>query len=397
MRERPARAGGTPVRTSFLPFFRPTLGPEEEAAVVDVLRSGWLTTGPRTRAFEEAFAAFVGARHAVGVASCTAGLHLVLRGFGIGPGDEVVTSPMTFPATANAVLHAGATPVLADVLPGQLTLDPEAVRAALTPRTRAVLAVHYAGWPCEMDGLRALARSAGLLLLEDAAHALGARYRGRAAGQLGDAASFSFYANKNLTTGEGGMVTTDHDAVASQVRVERLHGIDVEASRRAGPGYVHWEATSPGWKANLTDLQAALGAVQLARLPALNARRRELDRRYRRALAEWDAVELVNGPEGAETAAHLFPILLRREALTLDRDGLLAALDAEGIGVGVHFRALPLHAHFRKTLGTPPEAVPVATDASERLLSLPLYPSLTDAEQDDVLVALARILRHYAR
>ncbi len=395
--DRPAAAGGTPVRAEPLPFFRPSVGSAEERAVVEVLRSGWLTTGPRTAAFEAAFAEAVGVPHAVGVSSCTAGLHLLLRALGIGPGDEVVTSPMTFPATANAVLQAGAAPVFADVLPGRLTLDPLAAKAAVTARTRALLGVHYAGWPCEMEALRRVADDAGLVLIEDAAHGLGATYAGRPVGSLGDAAAFSFYPNKNMTTAEGGMVTTARDDLAERVRLSCMHGLDLDASQRESHRYAHWESVALGWKANLNDLQAALGLVQLRRLPDLLARRRRLDARYREALADWPAVEVVGGPEVAENAAHLFPILIRPEALSLDRDGLLVALGAENIGVGVHFRALPLHAHFRRTVPTPPEAVPVALDASERLLSLPLHPALEDADQDDVLAALGRILRFYAR
>jgi dTDP-4-amino-4,6-dideoxygalactose transaminase len=392
---RPAIEGGAPVRREFLPFARPAIGPEEEAAVVAVLRSGWLGTGPRTEAFERAFAAAVGAAHGVGVSSCTAGLHLALRALGVGPGDEVITSPMTFPATANAALHAGATPVLADVLPGLLTLDPEAVRAAIGPRTRAIVAVQYAGWPCAMRELGEVARRSGLALVEDAAHALGATYEGRPAGSLGDVGVFSFYATKNITTGEGGMVTTDRSEILPRLRRERLHGIDLDASRRLDAGYEHWEAVSLGWKYNLTDLAAAIGLAQLAKLPRFLAERRALDARYRELLAGLP-VDPVRGPEGAETAAHLFPVLLRPGALRVGRDRVLKALLAENVGAGVHFRALSLHRHFRRALGVDPARHPVAVDASERLLSLPLYPGMSEADQDDVVAAMERIVRFYS-
>lgn len=393
--DRPALLGGVPVRSEFLPFARVFVGEEEERAVLEVLRSGWIATGPRVEAFERAFAEAIGARCAIGVNSCTAGLHLALRAFDVGPGDEVVTSPMTFPGTANAILHAGATPVFADVLPGRLTLDPEAVKAAVTPRTRAVIAVHIAGWPCEMDELHAVATSARLALIEDAAHALGTTYRGVSAGCLGDAAAFSFYATKNITSGEGGMVTTDREDVVPQVRRERLHGIDVDASRRAGPEYRHWEAVSIGWKYNLTDLAAALGLAQLARLPEILRARRALDARYRALLGAIPGIDPLEGPSGSETAAHLFPVLIEPGALRIDRDEVLRALLAENIGVGIHFRALPLHRHFRETVGTAPEEVPVATDASSRTFSLPLFNGLTEAEQDDVVEALARVVSYY--
>lgn len=394
---RPALEGGTPVRDALLPFFRPAIGREEEEAVIAVLRSGWLTTGPVCDRFEAAFRKQVDERHAISVSSCTAGLHLILHAAGIGPGDEVVTSPMTFPATANAVLHAGATPVFADVLPRQLTLDPEAVRAAIGPRTRAIIAVQLAGWPCEMDALRSLADAHGLLLVEDAAHAIGTSYRGRAAGTLGDAASFSFYANKNVTTCEGGMVTTARDEWASRIRIARMHGIDVDASRRNGLSYRHWEAVALGWKYNLTDLQAAIGLAQLAKMPAAQARRLALDARYRAALRSLPGAAPLEGPDGGETAAHIFPVLLDLTCLRIDRDTVLRALLAENIGVGVHYRALPLHRFFRETLPQRPEDLPVATDASHRTLSLPLFLDLTAAEQDQVIEALTRILHFYAR
>ncbi len=394
---RPALEGGAPVRDTLLPFFRPSLGREEEEAVIAVLRSGWLATGPVCDRFEAAFGAQINARHAISVASCTAGLHLILHAAGIGAGDEVVTSPMTFPATANAVLHAGATPVFADVLPRQLTLDPAAVRAAIGPRTRAIIAVQLAGWPCEMDALRAIADAHGLLLIEDAAHAIGTFYRGRAAGTLGDAASFSFYPNKNITTCEGGMVTTARDDWASRIRVARLHGVDLDASRRDGLEYRHWEAVALGWKYNLNDVQAAIGLAQLARLPAAQTSRLALDARYRVALRALPGVAPLEGPDGGETAAHIFPVLLDLERIRIDRDTVLRALLTENIGVGVHYRALPLHRFFRETLPQRPEDLPVATDASHRTLSLPLFPGLTDAEQDHVIEALARILTFYAR
>lgn len=393
---RPAAAGGTPIRDTLLPFFRPDLGREEEEAVLAVLRSGWLTTGPNCERFEAAFQKLVDARHAIATSSCTTGLHLILHAAGVGSGDEVIVPAMTFPATANAVLHAGARPVLVDVLPRLLTIDPAAVRAAVGPHTRAIIAVHLAGWPAEMDALRAIAGERGLVLVEDAAHAIGTRYRGRAAGTLGDAASFSFYANKNLTTCEGGMVTTANDAWARCIRVARMHGIDVDATRRDGLGYRHWEAVALGWKYNLNDMQAALGLAQLPKLPAWQARRSALDRRYRAALAAVPHVEPFAGPEGGETAAHIFPVLLDLERIRIDRDGVLQALLAERIGVGVHYRALPLHRFFRDDLGWRPEAFPVAIDASHRTLTLPLFPTLLDEEVDQVVAALDRILRYYA-
>lgn len=393
---RPALAGGRPIRSRLLPFARPELGPEEERAVIEVLRSGWLGTGPRVSEFEAAFAARVGVAHAVATTSWTAGMHLLLRAFGIGPGDEVVVPAITFPATMNAVLHAGARPVLADVHPERLTLDPKSAAAAITSRTRALLPVHLYGWPCAMDAMRALTEQYGLALLEDAAQAAGATYQGRSAGSLGDAASFSFYVTKNLTTGEGGMITTDRGDLVERLRTERLHGVDLDASQRSGLAYAHWEAVSLGWKYNMGDLAAAIGLAQLAKLPRFVERRRALDARYRRLLAQTPVFTPVVGPSDAETAAHLFPVLIRPDALRIDRDTLLKALLAENVGVGVHFRALPLHRHVRDTLGVGPETVPVASAASERLFSLPLHTLMSDDDQDDVVEALFRIARYYA-
>ncbi|MCC6641824.1 MAG: DegT/DnrJ/EryC1/StrS family aminotransferase [Deltaproteobacteria bacterium] len=393
---RPALEGGTPIRSQLLSFARPELGREEEEAVIEVLRTGWLGTGPRVAEFERAFAARVGTAHAVATTSWTAGMHLLLRAFDIGPGAEVITTAITFPATMNAVLHAGARPVLADVDPERLTLDPKCAAAAITPRTRAILPVHLYGWPCAMDDFRALAERYGLVLLEDAAQAAGATYRGRAAGSLGDAASFSLYVTKNITTGEGGMITTDRGDLVGRLRIERLHGVDLDASKRSGHAYAHWEAVSLGWKYNMGDLAAAIGLAQLAKLPRFLERRRALDARYRRLLAQIPALAPVSGPHDAETAAHLFPVLIRPGALRIDRDMLLKALLAENVGVGVHFRALPFHRHVRDTLGIGPEVVPVASDTSARLFSLPLHTLMSDDDQDDVVEALMRIARYYA-
>lgn len=394
--DRPAVAGGTPIRTQPLAFARPEIGAEEETAVLEVLRSGWLGTGPRAAELERRFADLVGTRCAVATNSWTAGMHLLLRALGVGPGDEVVVPAVTFPPTLNAVLHAGAVPVIADVSPTRLSFDAAAADAVCTARTRALLPVHLYGWPCDMDAVGALARRRGLLVLEDAAQGVGARYRGRHVGSLGDGGVFSLYVTKNVTAVEGGMITTDRAELAPRLRTERLHGIDLDASRRDGRDFAHWEAVSPGWKYNLTDLSAAIGLAQLARLPSVLARRRALDARYRAGLAALPAFAPVEGPEGGENGAHLFPVLLRPGALRIERDEVLRALLAEGIGVGVHFRALPFHRHVREVLGIAPEDVPVASDASSRLLSLPLHTGMGERDVDDVLAALARIARFFA-
>ena len=394
--DRPALEGGAPVRDEMLAFGRAELGPEEEQAVVEVLRSGWLATGPRTARFERAFAAMVGTDHAVATNSWTAGMHLLLRAHGVGPGDEVVIPAITFPATFNAVLHAGARPVLADVVPGRLTVDPRAVEAAITSRTRAIVPVHLYGWPCDMDGVLAVAEPRGLAVLEDAAHGIGTTLHGRPAGSLAHGACFSLYVTKNVTSVEGGMVTTDRGDLVERMRTERLHGIDVDASRRDGASYAHWESVSIGWKYNLSDLASAIGLAQLEKLPRFLERRRALDARYREGLRGSPAFEAVTGPPGAGNGAHLFPVTMRPGALRIDRDTVLRALLAEKVGVGVHFRALPLHRHVQETLGATRASAPVACEASERLLSLPLHTLMSERDADDVLAALARIARFYA-
>jgi dTDP-4-amino-4,6-dideoxygalactose transaminase len=394
--ERPALAGGTPVRSELLAFASAEIGAEEEAAVLAVLRSGWLATGPRTAELERGFAQLVGTRFALATNSWTAGMHLLLRAMGVGPGDEVVVPAITFPPTLNAVLHAGARPVVADVLPEQLTLDAKSAESVCTSRTRALLPVHLYGWPCDMDPLWELAQRRHLLVLEDAAQGVGSRYRGRPVGSLGDGAVFSLYVTKNVMAIEGGMITTDREDLVERMRIERLHGIDVDASRRDGAEYVHWEAVSEGWKYNLNDVSAAIGVAQIAKLPRFLAQRRALDARYRSGLAAIPAFVPVAGPEGGENAVHLFPVLLAPGALRIERAEVLRALLAEGIGVGVHFRALPFHRHVRATLGIAPEDVPVASEASQRLLSLPMHTRMTERDVDNVLAALARIARYYA-
>ena len=382
------------MRAALLPFARVVIDEQAEQAAVSVLRSGWISQGPVTQCFESRMAAYVGAPHAIAVSSCTAGLHLLLRAAGVGAGDEVIVPAMTFPATANAVLHAGARPVIADVEASSLSLDAASVAERITARTRAILAVHFAGMPCDMAALGDLARSRGIVILEDAAHAMGASLGGKRAGCLGDGAAFSFYATKNLTTGDGGMVTTHDEEWAARMRIERLHGIDVDASQRSGSTYTHWEAVALGFKYNMTDIEAALGLAQLDHIDAMLECRRQLDRRYRDALASCDALELLAEREGAIGSAHLFVVRIVPGALRIDRDQMLRALLAENIAIGVHFRALPAHRFFREQGMTAADA-PVAMEASERVFSLPLDGALTEHEQDDVIAALLRIVAYY--
>jgi dTDP-4-amino-4,6-dideoxygalactose transaminase len=394
----PALEGGAPVRDAFLPFARPDLGDAERDEVLAVLESGWLTTGPRAHELEAGLVAFTGSPHAVAVSSCTAALHLALVALDLRPGDEVITTPLTFAGTVNAILHAGGTPVLADVEEDTLNLDPARAAEAITSRTRALLPVHYGGHPAGMDALLDLARKHDLAVVEDAAHAAGARYRGRAAGTLGTAGCFSFYATKNLTTGEGGALLTADEELARRVRVLSLHGLSRDAWKRyTASGSWSYAVEEAGFKYNLSDLHAAIGIHQLRRLPAMNERRRALAALYERAFAADPALRLPVERNEVDSAWHLYPLRLERERLRVDRDRFLEALRAENIGASVHF--IPIHHHpfYRDRLGLEPGAFPVAEDAYSRLVSLPLFSALTDREAEDVIAAVRKLSTAYAR
>lgn len=383
-----------PVVRRGVPFYRPDLGEEEIRAVVDTLRSGWVTIGPRTHEFEQAFAQYVGARHAVAVNSCTAALHLALDVLGLQPGDEVITSTMTFTATGATIVHAGARPVLADCLPDTFNIDPADVARKLSPRTRAIVAVHFAGHPAPMDEILSLAREHGLVVIEDAAHALPAAHRGRMVGTMGDITAFSFYATKNLCTGEGGMLTTANAEWAERLRVRRLHGMNRDAWRRyTSEGSWRYDVLYPGYKYNMTDIAASLGLVQLKRLPGFHRRRKDLASLYSQLLSDMEEIELPESSEDVEHAWHLYVIRLRSEMLRIHRDELIELLKAEGIGTQVHFIPLHLHSYYRSTFQLRPEDYPVATAAAERILSLPFYTLLSDEDVAYVADRLRRILR----
>ena len=393
----PAPTPDSPLPTP-LPYNRPDLTEDEIAEVVDTLRSGWLTTGPKTRRFEAAFAAYTGAAHALAVNSATAALHLALVAAGVGPGDEVITTPLTFAACANVIVQQGATPVLADICADDLNIDPVQVERRLTPRTRALMAVHYGGQPCRMDELLDLCRQRNLFLIEDAAHASGAAYKGRPIGSLGDATAFSFYATKNLTTGEGGMLTTNRADVEERARIMTLHGMDRDAWRRYDRGGSwFYEVVAPGYKYNMSDIQAALGLVQLRRLDAMNARRTALAERLSAALAGWEAVELPTSRPEARHVWHLYAIRLRLEMLTIDRARFIEELTALGIGVSVHFIPIHHHPYYREGFGFRPADFPITEDSYARLLSLPLYPGMTDADSDRVAEAVIDVARRFRR
>lgn len=379
----------------FLPFARPDIGAAEIAAVTEALRSGWVTTGPRTRAFEEAFSAYLGGSvECVAVNSATAGLHLALEALGIGPGDEVIVPTLTFTATAEVVRYLGADPVLVDVDPVTLNLDPQAVHAAITPRTKAIMPVHYAGLACAMEAITDIARTHGLRVVEDAAHALPTTHGGRLVGRLdSDIAVFSFYANKTITTGEGGMAVTANPELVARMRVMRLHGMSRDAFDRFTARTPAWyyEVIAPGFKYNMTDVAAAMGIEQLARLPSFLSRREHLAARYHKALVRLPLVLPADARPGDTHAWHLYVVRLSSPALH-DRDAIIQALADRGIGTSVHYVPLHRHPYWRDRYQLTPSMFPHADAAYQRMISLPLYTLMSDADQDRVIAALHDIL-----
>jgi len=384
--------------TNFLPFHVPFIEQEEIDAVVSVLKSGWITTGPRVKAFEEAFARYLDVRHAVAVSSCTAGLHLALEAIGLREGDEVLLPTMTFTATAEVVAYFKATPVLVDCEPNYFNLDVRDAAGKVTARTKAVIPVHFAGHPCDMEAIAALAEAHHLRVIEDAAHALPAKYRGRFVGTLSPLTAFSFYATKTITTAEGGMVTTDDDALASRIQMMRLHGMSQDAWKRySAEGSWRYEVLEAGYKYNLTDIQAALGLVQLAKCDAMWRRRAAIAERYNQALAPLDAYRLPQVAADVQHAWHLYVILIEPGVLKIHRDQVIEELCQRGIGTAVHFIPLHLHPYYQRVWGYRSGQFPVAEEYFDRCVSLPIYPSMRDQDAARVIEALHDIARKFQR
>ena len=384
-------------RSEFLPFSPPAIEEDDIEEVVAALRSGWITTGPRVKAFETQFRDYLGAHAALALNSCTAGLHTALVASGIGPGDEVVTTTMTFAASVNVIEHVGARPVLVDVDPLTLNLDPEAVAAAVTPRTKAVLPVHYAGHPADMDPIEDIARAHRLAIIEDAAHALPARYKGRLIGSGPNPTAFSFYATKNLTTAEGGMLTGPPELLA-RARIVSLHGMSGDAYRRYEKGGSwHYDIVLPGFKYNMTDLQAAIGLRQLAKLERFQRRRREVVGMYDAAFAAEQALELPVELPHVEHAWHLYVIRLRPGTLRIDRAQFVRELASRNIGTSVHFIPIHLHPYYRDRYSLTPSSFPTAVAEFERMVSLPLHPLLDDRAVTDVIEAVLDVVGTFAR
>jgi perosamine synthetase len=386
--------GGAPVREKLLPYGRQSLDDSDINAVIEVLKSDWLTTGPKVGEFEERFAAWVGARHAVSFSSGTAALHGTAFAAGLGPGDEAITTPMTFCATANCVLYQGATPVFADVSPDTLNLDPQKVSEKLSSHTKAIIAVDYAGHPAELDELGELSKQNRAMLIEDASHALGAEYHGKRVGGIADMTVFSFHPVKHLTTGEGGMVTTNNARLAETLRRFRNHGISSEARARQEAGQWFYEMVLLGFNYRLTDIACALGLSQLEKLSANLARRREIARQYSTAFRDLPAIVTPAVRDDVNPAWHLYPIRLNLATLTAGRAEIFRALRGENLGVNVHY--VPVHQHpFYRNRFSSRESYPVADDAYERLISLPMFHSMTAQDVEDVIHAVRKVIGHF--
>ena len=389
--------GGAPVRTTLLPYGRQSLEEADLQAVMDVLRSDWLTTGPKVGEFEERLAAWLGVKYAVSFSSGTAALHGAAFAAGLKAGDEAITTPLTFCATANCVLYRDATPVFADVSVDTLNLDPREVAKKISPHTKAIIAVDYAGHPADLAALRELAAEHGLVFVEDACHALGAEYFGKRVGGIADLTAFSFHPVKHLTTGEGGMVTTDDARLAETLRRFRNHGISSEARQRHESGQWFYEMVLLGFNYRLTDIACALGISQLSRMEANLARRREIAARYARAFREIPAVLAPMVRDGVVPAWHLYPIRLRLEALSAGRAEIFRALRAENLGVNVHYIPVHQHPYYRERFGYKGGEYPVVEDAYQRLISLPMFHAMTDRDVEDVIAAVNKVCEAYAR
>jgi dTDP-4-amino-4,6-dideoxygalactose transaminase len=384
-----------PIRPAdrFLVFGSPVIEEAEIAEVVASLRSGWLGTGPKVHRFEEDFRRYQHAQHAVAVSSCTAALHLSLLASGLRPGDEVITTPLTFCATVNAIIHAGATPVLADVDPNTMNIDPDRVQEKITPRTRALIPVHFAGRPCPMDRLMEIAGRFRLQVIEDCAHAIETRYRGRPAGTFGEFGCFSFYVTKNVITGEGGMVLVKNETAAARIMTLALHGMSRDAWKRfSDEGYKHYFVLEAGFKYNMMDLQAAIGIHQLQRVEPYWRRRQQIWRRYDEAFAALPVVRPAPPEPETRHALHLYTLLIDEARTGVKRDDFLEAMTRQNVGVGVHYLSIPEHPFYRERFGWKPDDTPHATRIGRQTVSLPLSAKLSDEDVNDVIAAVHRCL-----
>ncbi len=390
--------GGVPIRSDFLLFGKPKISDDEINEVVDSLKSGWLSTGPKVAQFENAFKKYIGCKHALALNSCTAGLHLSMIVAGIGNGDEVITSPMTFAASGNTIIHTGATPVFVDVDKNTMNIDPQQIEQKISSNTKAILPVHLVGRPCDMDAILAIAERHNLIVIEDAAHAIEAVYKGKKVGNIGDLTCFSFYVTKNIITGEGGIVTTNNPEWAEKIQIYGLHGMSKGAWKRySDEGFKHYQIVYPGFKYNMMDLQAAIGVHQLKHVEKYLERREQICEKYHKAFVDLP-VFLPAAPEKDTVhARHLYTLLLDVDNLKTDRDTIQNALYKENIGTGIHFISLHLHKYYCDTFGYKMGDFPNAEFISERTLSLPLSARLTDQDVEDVINAVIKVVNYYKK
>ncbi len=385
-----------PVRDRFLPFHQPSIDGEEIQEVVDTLKSGWITTGPKTKLFEKKFQEYIGCKHAIAVSSCTAGLHLALVAAGVGQGDEVITTPYTFATTGEVIIQIGAKPVFVDIEEDGFNIDVTKIPEAITPETKAIIPVHFAGEPCDMDEIMKIAQENNLFVIEDAAHAVGAEYKGKKIGNIGDVTVFSFYATKNLTTGEGGMVTTNNDELAEKIRLLSLHGISKDAWKRyTAEGSWYYEILYAGYKYNMTDIQASLGIHQLNKLEKFLSIRQKYAQRYSSAFADISEIKTPPVNHHVRHAWHLYVIRLNSASLSIDRKQFIEALKAENIGSSVHFIPLHLHPYYKKKYGYKQGDYPNSEQVYSRVISLPLFPKMADADLEDVIKAVKKVVSMY--
>jgi perosamine synthetase len=391
--------------SGFLHFSLPMIEDDELGEVIETLKTGWITTGAKSKRFEEEFKKYIGCKHAVSVNSCTAALHLALEAIGIKEGDEVVTSPMTFAATAEVIRYFRAKPVFVDIDPVTMNLDVEALEHTVKrkcgyknrTKLKAIVPVHYAGYPCDMDAIMALASKYDLRIIEDAAHAFPTSYKRKMIGTLGDITCFSFYATKNITTGEGGMITTENEEYADRMRIMSLHGISKDAWKRyTAEGSWYYEIIAPGYKYNLTDIAAGLGIAQLKKVDAFLKRRMQIADRYHEAFQELKEIDLPlanEGKEGTTHSWHLYVIRLNLQRLRIDRNGFIDELKRKGIGTSVHFIPLHIHPYYRETYGYQPDDFPVAFETYKRIISLPIYAKMTDQDVERVIESVTDIVK----
>jgi len=398
--DKPAIAGGKPVRAAKkeISYFLPSLGKEEIAEVVDTLKSNWITTGPKTQKFTEQVRKYIGAKHAIAVNSATAGMHISLVAAEIGPGDEVITTPFTFVATANVILHVGATLVFADIKKDTYNIDPVEIEKKITKRTKAIIPVHYAGHPCDMDEIMRIAKKHHLVVIEDAAHAIGAKYKGKKIGTIGDFTSFSFYATKNMTTAEGGMVTTADKNMAEKLEALALHGLSKHAWKRYfAEADWRYDALFAGFKYNMTDIQSSLGIHQLRKLEGFLNKRERIAKAYSKAFDGLVGLTIPTEQKKIRHPWHLYPLLIDEKKLKINRDTFLDALRAERIGRSVHFLPVHLFTYYKKRFGFKRGDFPRAEYVGDRILSLPLYPGMTMEDAEDVIHAVKRITSYYQK